>query len=56
MIDYFIVSGDNTTALSKSVKLLLKEGWQLHGSPYAIDKIHYQALIKKNSVDYIGPR
>jgi len=51
--DYKTASGNNTADLDTEVKRLLKQGFQLHGNPYAGQDsggiVLFQAMIKTDN-------
>jgi len=47
MTEFYLVPGGNAAELTYAINLLLKEGWELYGTPYNNGSTHYQAVIKK---------
>lgn len=47
VVDYDILGGYDSNQLRKALLLKLKDGWEIHGSPfYGANSAMYQAVIK----------
>jgi hypothetical protein len=48
-IDYTLILHRDSSKLAKDVKAYLREGWDLHGQPFVLNKAIGQALVKSET-------
>jgi len=55
IIEYKTATADNWTAFDKEVNRMLGQGYQLYGSPYAVENTIAQAMTKHAMYEKLPP-